>query len=293
MGNYSIGVRVSMVTVGLNAILAIIKLIAGLVGNSNAMLADGVHTLSDVLTTVVVIVGLKVSSKKADAGHPYGHERYESVFAKFLSVILLFTGLLIGYESVKTLLSSEIVVPDRIALVAAFLSILTKEAMYQYTMKTAKKIRSLSMEADAWHHRSDALSSIGTFIGIFGARLGFPALDPLAGMVVAIMVIKVGIDLYAKSVSELVDESADEETIEEIMAISKTTDGVRSVNCLRTRVFGNKIFIDIDIYVDPELSVKKGHDIAEKLHLRLEDEIEGVKHAMVHVEPFERECLKK
>ncbi len=162
------GVRVSWITILLNFILAIFKIIAGIIGKSNAMLADGVHTVSDVLTTIVVLLGLKVSSKEADENHPYGHEKYEPVFAKILSLILVITGILIGIEGIKVLKSGNIKIPGRIALIAAFISIVVKEGMYKYTVKVAKEIKSLSMEADAWHHRSDALSSIGTFIGILG-----------------------------------------------------------------------------------------------------------------------------
>ncbi len=286
MNNYEEGMRVSKITLILNLVLAVVKVISGLIGRSSAMIADGIHTLSDVLTTVVVLLGLKVSSKKADDDHPYGHERYESIFAKLLSLILLVTGAFIGYEALKTLIEGNIKEPGQIALIAAFISILTKEAMYRYTIKTAKKIKSISMEADAWHHRSDAFSSIGTFIGILGARVGFPALDPIAGIVVAIMVIKVGVDLYLKSIRELVDESASEEIINEINKIASSTNGVINVNRLRTRVFGNRIFVDIDIQVDPNITVKEGHDISAVLHDRLESEITDIKHTMVHVEPF-------
>lgn len=286
MNNYEEGMRVSKITLILNLILSVVKVISGFIGRSSAMIADGIHTLSDVLTTVVVLLGLKVSSKKADDDHPYGHERYESIFAKLLSLILLVTGAFIGYEALKTLIEGNIKEPGQIALIAAFISILTKEAMYRYTIKTAKKIKSISMEADAWHHRSDAFSSIGTFIGILGARVGFPALDPIAGIVVAIMVIKVGVDLYLKSIRELVDESASEEIINEINNIANSTKGVINVNRLRTRVFGNRIFVDIDIQVDPNITVKEGHDISAVLHDRLESEITDIKHTMVHVEPF-------
>ncbi|HEY4544017.1 MAG TPA: cation diffusion facilitator family transporter [Tissierellaceae bacterium] len=286
MNNYEEGMRVSKITLILNLVLSVVKVISGLIGRSSAMIADGIHTLSDVLTTVVVLLGLKVSSKKADDDHPYGHERYESIFAKLLSLILLVTGAFIGYEALKTLIQGNIKQPGQIALIAAFISILTKEAMYRYTIKTAKKIKSISMEADAWHHRSDAFSSIGTFIGILGARVGFPALDPIAGIVVAIMVIKVGVDLYLKSIRELVDESASEEIINEINKIASSTKGVINVNRLRTRVFGNRIFVDIDIQVDPNITVKEGHDISAVLHDRLESEITDIKHTMVHVEPF-------
>ncbi|MFA5575727.1 MAG: cation diffusion facilitator family transporter [Tissierellaceae bacterium] len=286
MSDYKLGVRTSWITVIINLLLAAIKIISGLLGNSSAMIADGIHTMSDVLTSFVVMLGLKISSKEADEEHPYGHEKYESVFAKILSILLLLTGIYIGYESIKILSSGQIRTPKLLALMAALLSIISKEAMYWYTIRVAKKIKSISMEADAWHHRSDAFSSIGTLLGILGARLGFPALDPIAGIVVSIFVIKVGVELYIKSVKELVDESAGKETIRRIEEKTRQISGVKGIKGLKTRVFGNKIYVDIEILVDAHISVLEGHEIAEMVHDRLERDIEDIKHCMVHVEPF-------
>ncbi|MSU01772.1 cation transporter [Tissierella sp. DSM 105185] len=286
MENYKLGVKTSWITIIVNIILAVFKIIAGIAGVSSAMIADGVHTLSDILTTFVVLLGLKISSKEADKGHPYGHEKYESVFAKLLSILLLLTGVFIGYESIKILISGEIRTPKIIALIVAFLSIIVKEGMYWYTIKVAKKIKSISMEADAWHHRSDAFSSVGTFAGVLGARLGFPALDPIAGIIVSCFVIKVGIDLYIKSIKELVDESASEEIIETIKKKTESIEGVRGVKELKTRMFGNKIYVDIEIFVDSNITVEKGHEISEKVHDKLEKDIADIKHCMVHIEPF-------
>lgn len=286
MENYKLGVKASIVTVVVNIILSIIKIAAGIIGNSKAMLADGVHTLSDVLTTFVVLIGLKVSSKEADEQHPYGHEKYESIFAKLLSLLLLLTGIYIGYESFKSLLYGNLEKPSSIALISAIISIISKELMYIYTIRVAKKIKSISMEADAWHHRSDALSSIGTFVGILGARLGLSALDPIAGVIVSIFVIKVGADLYLKSIRELVDESADNRIIKEIKELIYNTNGVKGIKNLKTRTFGNRIYVDLEIFVDSDITVKEGHDIAEEVHDVLEGTIEDIKHCMVHIEPF-------
>lgn len=285
VGNYKLGVKTSIVTIIINIILSVIKIIAGIVGKSTAMLADGVHTLSDVLTTFIVIIGLKVSSKDADKKHPYGHEKYEPVFAKLISIFLIITGLLIGYEGINALRSGSIKTPGKIALVAAVISILTKEGMYWYTSRTAKKIKSISMEADAWHHRTDALSSAGTFIGIFGARMGFKILDPIAAIIVSIFIIKVGIDLYIESIRGLVDESADDKTLSKIRDLTLSVKGVKDIKEFKTRIFGNKIYVDIDILVDGKITVKEGHDIAEKVHNLIEGNIEDVKDCMVHVEP--------
>lgn len=285
MDNYNLGVKVSFITIAINVILSAFKIIAGIMGKSNAMLADGVHTLSDVLTTIVVIFGLKVSSKEADKEHPYGHEKYEPIFAKLLSIMLFLTGLYIGYGSIKVLISGNIKTPGVIALVAAIVSIAVKEGMYWYTVKAAKKIKSLSLEADAWHHRSDAFSSVGTFAGILGARMGLKILDPIAGVVVSIFVIKVGIELYIRATKELVDESADDETEGKIIDIAYSVAGVDSVKSLKTRIFGNKLYVDMEITVDGSINVEQGHNIAEEVHDRIEEKIKEVKHCMVHVEP--------
>ncbi len=261
------GVKASWITILANVILSAIKIAAGIIGKSSAMLADGVHTLSDVLTTFVVLMGLKISSKEADEKHPYGHEKYEPVFAKLLSILLGITGLYIGYEGIKVLRSGNIQVPGRIALIAAIISIVTKEVMYRYTIKVGRKIKSLSMEADAWHHRSDALSSVGTFVGILGARLGLKILDPIAAIIVSVFIIKVGIDLYVKSVrGGLVDEAADNETISKIEELTYSIEDVKGIKDLKTRIFGNKIYVDIDILVKGDITVTEGHDIAEKVH---------------------------
>lgn len=284
--SYEKAKKVSIKTIIVNIILSIFKVIAGIVGNSSAMFADGIHTLSDVLTTLVALLGIKVASKKADENHPYGHEKYESVFAKILSIILLLTGVAIGYEAIILLIKKEFQEPGKISLYAAVISVVAKEWMYRYTLKASIEIKSISMEADAWHHRSDALSSIGTFIGILGARMGYPALDPIAGVVVAAMIIKVGIELYLKSVRELVDESADDETIEEIRKKTMSVKGVKAINDLKTRVSGNTIYVDIDIAVKSTITVEEGHDISDQVHELLERDIDDIKHCMVHVEPY-------
>ncbi|HHV38467.1 MAG TPA: cation transporter [Tepidimicrobium sp.] len=285
MNDYRLGAKASIVTIIINVVLSIIKVVAGIIGKSSAMLADGIHTISDVFTTFIVLLGLKISSKEADERHPYGHERYEPVFAKLLSIFLVATGLFIGYGGIKVLKSGDIQTPGKIALAAAIASIATKEGMYWYTSRVARKIGSISMEADAWHHRSDALSSVGSLVGIFGARMGFKALDPIAAIMVSIFIIKVGVDLYIKSIRGLVDESADDKILLKIEDMALSVEGVKKIKDFRTRIFGNKIYVDIEIFVDGDITVKEGHDIAEKVHDVIEERICDVKHCMVHVEP--------
>ncbi|SDK81624.1 cation diffusion facilitator family transporter [Clostridium cochlearium] len=289
MDIYKEGKKISLITITLNILLCIFKVIAGIVGKSSAMIADGIHTLSDVITTVMVILGLKISNKKEDEDHPYGHEKFEPVFAKIISTLLFLTGIYIAYEGIKVLKSGNYGTPGKIALIAAFVSILSKEFMYRYTINTAKKIGSISMEADAWHHRSDALSSIGTFLGILGARIGFKILDPLTGIVVSFFIIKIAIEFYLKSVKKLVDTSADIETINKIKDETLKIIGVKGIHDLKTRMFGNKIYVDIEICINSNMTVAESHDIATKVHDNIENKIDNIKHCMVHVEPFYNE----
>ena len=281
------GMKASGITLAANMFLAIIKYVAGIVGNSSAMVADATHTMSDVGTTVAVMLALKISSKDADERHPYGHERYELIISKLLGMVLILTGAWIGYQAVMMIYNGVFTPPEKIAVIAAAISIVIKEIMYRYTMKVAKDIGSLAMEADAWHHRSDAFSSIGTFVGILGARLGFPVLDPIAGVVVSIMVVKVGIDIYSQSVKGLVDEAADPETRMKIKSIVLENPGVVSIKDMRTRKFANHVYVDLDIKVDGKISVTEGHNIALEVHDRVEKKMDSVKHVMVHVEPNE------
>ena len=286
MDDYKLGKKVSVYTIIVNVILSVLKIIAGFWGHSSAMIADGIHTASDVITTVMVILGLTIASKEADTEHPYGHEKFESAIAKLISILLFATGLYIGYEAIKVLVRGEFSQPGWIAVVAAAVSIVVKEGMYWYTIITARKIQSISMEADAWHHRSDAFSSMGTFLGILGARFGFVFLDPVAAIIVSVFVMKVGVDLYLKSMDELVDKSTDSKTLEEIKFFTFSVEGVEEIRDLKTRVFGNKIYVDLEISVDRNLSVEEGHFIAENVHNSIENNILNVKHYMVHVEPF-------
>lgn len=286
MNIYEEGKKVSLITITLNIILCIFKVTAGILGRSSAMIADGMHTLSDVITTFMVILGLKISNKKEDKNHPYGHEKFEPIFAKLISTLLFLTGIFIAYEGIKILRSGNYSTPGRIALIAASISIICKELMYRYTITTAKKIESISMQADAWHHRSDALSSIGTFLGIFGARAGFKILDPLTSIVVSLFILKISVEFYLKSVEKLVDTSADEEIINKIRNEALKVNGVKNINDLKTRLFGNKIYVDIEICVNSKMTVEESHNIATKVHDNVESTIKNTKHCMVHIEPF-------
>lgn len=288
MNERKIANKVSFITILGNVLLAVFKLMAGIMANSTAMLSDAIHSASDIFSTIVVIIGIKMASKKADKEHPYGHERLECVAAILLSVVLFVTGLGIGTEALKTILSkndTEIAVPGILALIAAIVSIVMKEGMYWYTRYYAKKIDSGALMADAWHHRSDAFSSVGALIGIGGARLGFPIMDSIASLVIFVFIIKAAVDIFKDAMDKMIDRSCDEETENQIYARVLNHKGVRGVDMLHTRIFGNKIYVDIEIQVDASYTLKKAHGIANEVHDDIEENFPKVKHIMVHVNP--------
>lgn len=289
LGNYKEGIVLSLWTLGLNFLLGSLKLAAGLWGRSSAMVADAAHSYSDCASTVAVIAGLKMASKSADDDHPYGHEKYELIFANILSILLGLTAVKIGYDALMVIAHGSYQVPGLAPLLAAVLSVAVKEVMYRLTLRKAKKIGSVAMEADAWHHRSDALSSVGAFVGILGARLGLPVLDPVTGLLVSILVLKVAIDLYRKSVSGLVDSSTDAETVTRIQQLLADMDGIEEVSGLKTRVFGASAYADVTIKVDGAMTVEEGHDIATLAHNKIEANLPKIKHIMVHIEPMDQD----
>lgn len=280
--------RVSLVTILLNALLSIFKLVAGLLGHSNAMISDAIHSASDVFSTIIVIIGVRLSSKDSDREHPYGHERLECVAAIILSIILFMTGLGIGIQALSDILQgnySGLTTPGMLALVAAIISILTKEAMYWYTRHYAQKIDSSALMADAWHHRSDAFSSVGALIGIAGARMGYPIMDAIASLVIFVFIAKAALDIFKDAMDKMVDHSCDELTEQDIYQCVMQHDEVLGIDLLQSRIFGNKIYIDLEIRVNASYTLEKAHDIAEDVHEDIEKNFPKVKHVMIHVNP--------
>lgn len=286
--NEKIAIKVSVISIILNCLLTLIKFISGVISKSSAMISDSVHSLSDVLSTFVVIIGVKISNKKADSDHPYGHERIECVSAIILSGMLFIIGALIGINGIKNVTnSSNLVMPGVLALIASIISIISKEAMYQYTIRVSKKINSAALKADAWHHRSDALSSIGSFIGILGSRLGFKIFDPLASVIISLCIIKVSIDIFKDAIDKMVDKSCDKEVIDKVIRVIEKNESVKNIDDIKTRQFGNKAYVDVEISVDENLLLKDAHKVAEEIHNSVENEINIVKHCMIHVNPYE------
>lgn len=280
--------KLSWVSVLGNAVLSGFKLFAGIVGHSGAMISDAVHSFSDVLTTLIAWVGVKVSKRAADDSHPYGHERLECVASLILGIVLLATGIGVGRVGVQNILSGSyetLSVPGAIALVAAIISIVGKEAMYWYTRYYANLIHSAAFLADAWHHRSDALSSIGSLIGIGGAMLGFPVLDSVASVVICLFIGKVAYDISKDALVKMLDTSCGADYEKALSDHIAAQPDVVRVDLLRSRMFGNRVYIDLEIAVDGEKTLREAHDVAERVHQDVEQRFPDVKHIMIHVNP--------
>ena len=286
-------IKVSRISIIVNLLLSAGKLAAGIFAHSGAMVSDAIHSLSDVFSTIIVIIGVKIAGKDSDREHPYGHERMECVAAVILAVVLLATGAFIGYEGIRKIIdrSEPIGVPGLAALIAAAVSIVVKELMFRFVRHHANRLDSTALMAEAWHHRSDALSSIGALIGIAGARLGAPVLDPLASVLICVFIAKAAFDIFRDAMNKMVDHSCDEETEKAIREKALSRDGVRRVDVLRTREFGNRIYIEMEIAADGNLSLRESHDIAEAVHNDIEASFPKVKHIMIHVNPANEDTV--
>ena len=280
--------RVSVVTIAGNTVLSLFKLTAGIFGHSGAMVSDAIHARSDIVTTVIAWLGVRLSRRDPDREHPYGHDRLECVASLILGTVLMMTGLAIGASALRQILSGNyetLAIPGKIALAAAILSIAAKEAMFWYTRYYAKLLNSAAFLADAWHHRSDALSSVGSFIGIGGAMLGFPVLDPVASAGICICILKVSYDILMDAIRKMLDTACDPDFEQEVGELISRQDGVERLDMLQTRIFGSKIYIDAEISVDGTKSLAEAHEIAQKVHDRVETGYSDIKHIMIHVNP--------
>ena len=280
--------RVSLVSMVTNVILTVLKLAAGVLAHSGAMISDAVHSASDIFSGLIVMIGVRISSRAPDEKHPYGHERFECVAALLLSGILALVGGTIGVNAVRDIISGragEMEAPGMLALAAAAVSIVTKEILFWYTRGYAKRYRSTALHAEAWHQRSDALSSIGALIGIAGARMGVPVMEPIASVIIALFILRVAVRIFKDATDQMVDRSCGEEEENAFRATALEVPGVLGVELLRTRMFGNRIYVDLEIAADPELTLAAAHEIAEQVHDAIEQTYPEVKHIMVHVNP--------
>lgn len=284
-----LGNRIIMITIILNVVLTILKVGAGYLGNSTATIADGLHSASDIITSAGVILGMLLASKPKDEKHQYGHEKAESIAGFLLAMALTFTGLKIGYESFRIMVRGNFIVPELYTAFITAISIAIKEYQFRITAAAAKTLNSNAMMGDAWHHRSDALSSVAALLGILGARMGYVFLDPLAGAVVSLIVVKIGIELLLTGIDELMDGALDEEHMNVIYNKIKNIDGIGCVTEIRGRKHGSKAYVDVKICVDPHISVYKGHNIGEEVEELVKTNIENIKDVIVHIDPCTRE----
>ena len=282
--------RITLWGVAVNFVLAVIKIVGGIIGQSQALLADGIHSLSDLASDAMVLLAVKHAGEDADEDHPYGHARYETLATVALGVLLITVAGGIAYDAILRLEQPDkIAVPALFTLVIAAISIISNEGLYHATRAVAQKIRSPLLEANAWHHRSDAVSSIVVLIGIGATYIGYPMLDAIAAIVVALMIAKIGLDLSRQSIQELVDTALEPDMVEQIKQTILSIDDVRQLHLLRTRRMGHNALVDVHIQVSPKLSVSEGHHITESVESNLKDKFEEVNDVTVHIDPEDDE----
>lgn len=287
---------VSEISIAANLLLTIVKLLAGYKGHSQALIADAIHSASDVLSTLIVIVSLVISSRKADANHEYGHQKFESVAALVLAIMLGQLGIKIGFDAVRSIADGSymnVELPSMVAAYAAVLSIIVKELMYQITIAVAKKESSNALKADAWHHRSDALSSIGSLVGVLFAINGLPVMDRVASVIICVFILKTAFDIAIDAIKELTDSACDERLASQIREDILNDEDVLGIDVMRTRIFGNGIYMDVEIQLDSEVSFVEAHRISERVHDRVEERFPKVWHCMVHANPVDVKSIIK
>ena len=279
-----------------NFLLLVFKFLAGFLGHSSAMIADAVHSLSDFVTDIIVFVFVRISGKPQDEGHDYGHGKFETLATAIIGVVLLFVGIGIFLNSSRSIIDvcrgAELESPGILALVAAFVSIVLKEILYQYTVYKGKRLASKVVIANAWHHRSDAFSSIGTLVGIGGAIFLGPAwriLDPIAALVVSLFIMKVSYDLVKPCIDELLEKSLPKEVEDRIIEIILSHPGAVSPHNLRTRHIGNSIAIEVHIRMNSSMTLKDAHDITKRIETSLKNEFGQGTHIGIHMEPMAAE----
>lgn len=287
---YIIARRATLYSAAANIALALIKIIGGYFGNSYALLADGIHSFSDLITDGLVIIAAKAGGQLPDKEHPYGHQRIETITAILLALILAAVAFSIAYDAIHLIFNKkQVTQPEYAIIVIAAISIGVKEWLYRYTLKLGHSIKSNLLISNAWHHRSDAFTSIIVLISVIGAFLGFRHWDAIGAFIIALLIIKISIQMIAAGVKELIDTAVDEKTHQEFVAFIQKIPGVQSIHQLRTRTHGENVFIDIHIIVDPFISVSEGHYIGEQVRVLLIKQFKNVRDVTVHVDPEDDE----
>ncbi|WP_018247399.1 cation diffusion facilitator family transporter [Orenia marismortui] len=282
---YDISKKVSFIGLFLNVILSVIKVIVGFLFKSKALVADGFHSISDVASTAIVLFSIKISQQPPDEEHPYGHGKAESIGTKLLGIILIMTGFALAKSTVNNIISAKIDIPGQQVLWVAIISIVVKELLYQYTVRIGKKIESKALIADAHHHRSDAISSIAALIGAAGARMGYPILDPIAGLIVAIFIIKVGFEILLDAIDELMDAVPSQGKMQRIKKQVSDLENVIKVGDIKLRAYGPRLFVDLAVVVPDDLTVVEGHQVSVKVQDEIKKVHPSVKEVLVHIDP--------
>jgi len=284
-----IAIAISIIAIVCNVLLAAIKFFAGFFSKSYALISDGIDSSADILTTVILIIGIKIASKPYDEKHPFGHDRFECVVEILLAFFLVIVGGKMGLVGIESLIDKSYLQTQNthlgFALVVAIISIVMKESMYWFTIIGAKKINSGALKANAWNFRVDAISSIGSVIAIIGLKFGLPILDPIISIIICLFVLRTGITIFVKAISKMTDEAMDDSSIEKIRVIVLNDEGVRGIDSLKTRKFGDRNYVELEIEVDCNLTIYDAHEIAERVHDKIEQDVEYVKHCVVHVNP--------
>jgi len=281
------GLLVTWVGLVANILLVIGKIAAGLAARSQALVADGVHSLSDLFTDAVVLVGLKLGRREEDENHPFGHARIETISGIVIGAILFVVGLGIAYNALTSIYEHKMAAPGLLAIIVAMLSILLKEVLYRYTLHVGQKIKSLALISNAWHHRSDALSSVAVLIGVTAAYIKpeWHLADAYAALVVTFFIVRVSLRLTWDGLKQVVDTAPDRAVLDQLVQAALRIDGVREVHDLRARYSGSQIFVEMHVVVDPNLSVREGHYIASAVRARLVNEVSDVTRVIIHIDP--------
>ncbi|TNG01647.1 MAG: cation transporter [Gammaproteobacteria bacterium] len=282
--------RVTIIGAAVNLLLSVVKIVGGYFGQSAALLADGIHSLSDLISDAMVMFAIKHGSQPADEDHPYGHARIETAATAILGTLLALVAVGIAWDAIERVMHREtLIVPGMIVILIALLSIISNEWLYHYTLRIARQVRSSLLEANAWHHRSDAVSSVVVLVGVIGAIAGVLILDAVAAIIVALMILKIAWELISSSFKELVDTAVNEETLSDIRDVINKVDGVVNLHLLRTRQMGPSVLVDAHIQVNPRLSVSEGHQIADTVRARLLKQVDAVEDVTIHIDPEDDE----
>ena len=283
-----IAVKVTNTCIVCNLLLCLIKMAGGIAAHSDALISDGINSAFDVVSGIIIIVGARLAGKNPDKEHPYGHERFESVTTIVFSVILFVTGVFVGHTALEDLFSGAYktaVMPGKLSIVAALISIAAKEVMFWYTKSAADRIDSVALRAAAWDHRADVVSTAGALIGIMVSRYGFPAADLIASLVVCLFIIRTAYKVFREAMEQMTDRSCDEEFLEELRGCILSVEGVLGIDLLHVRSFGNRYYVDLEIREDGQKSLAEAHRVAEKEHDAIEKKYPVIKHIMIHVNP--------